>query len=94
MLKSIALIPEMDLVRTDEDCFKIDVGFFSGERVGDDYFRISWLFLPMSTGTGFISTFEFLRVGLCTLSAYFCCFWTGDWLPLGPQLSNLEFVMI
>lgn len=41
MLKSIALIPEMDLVRTEEDCFRIDVGFFSGDIVGDDYFRIS-----------------------------------------------------
>lgn len=42
MLKSIALIPEMDLVRTEEDCFRIDVGFFSGDIVGlIVYLRIS-----------------------------------------------------
>lgn len=54
--KSMALIPEIDLVKMFEDCFNIDVGLFSiklGLSVR--------LFSSYSIGTGFISTFEFRR---------------------------------
>ena len=96
-LKSMALIPDIDRLSTEEDCFKIDVGFFYGDIVGFIvYRRISWLFFPMSTGTGFISTFEFLRffkVGE-SKSSTFCCFWTGDEVTFGPQLRSLELAII
>lgn len=38
-LKSMALIPDIDRLSTEEDCFKIDVGFFYGDIVGFIVYR-------------------------------------------------------
>jgi hypothetical protein len=52
----MALIPEIDLVKILEFCFRIEVGRFS-MKLG-----LCYRVFDKFTGTGFIITLEFLRI--------------------------------
>ena len=95
----MALIPERDRVRTDEDCFNIEIGFFYGViGVEAESLLNSLLFLPISTGTGLIKTFEFLLLRdkvdrLSTCSSCLVGDFAGDFALPPPQLISLLLLM-
>jgi hypothetical protein len=86
-------MPESDLERTVE-FFRIECGFFYGD-VGDAAlsFLVALLFCTMSTGTGFIITFEFLRLDKEGLSAFYRDSFFLTYSPL-PQLISFEALII
>lgn len=83
---SIALIPDNDRVKIVEVCFKIDCGFFYWVFTWDLPWML-WFFLIISTGTGFIITFELFFIGEeISLFLGETCF--------EPQLINFDCLMI